>query len=140
MYHRDLEVASIIEAAEKPVSKKAKKATSAVVTVSVIEDHTPLTLAGALEGVFAGFTPISETPEWLEAALEPDGESAKQLYGRHVAYHWDEWGWAVGRLGAASKRDSNFSVLYSKGWREQQTLTLYTPSLGRPAGRHRYNY
>ena len=33
-------------------------------------------------------------------------------------YHWEgEWGWAVGRLGASSKPDSNFAVLCTfKHW------------------------
>ena len=131
----DAEVASITEEAERThrKAKMAKKATATVLAVSVVEEQTPLTLTDALDGAFAGLTPIEQAPEWLEAALELKSTSAKQLHGRHVAFHWEgEWGWAVGRLGSSSQRDANFAVLYEAGWREQQTLTIEAYGRGEP--------
>ena len=72
--------------AEKPLPKKAKKAKAAsVVTVSVVNERKPLTLAEALDGAFAGLVPVKEAPEWLAEALLPDSDSAKLLVGKHIA-------------------------------------------------------
>ena len=119
--------------AEKPLPKAKKAKAASVVTVSVAKERKPLTIAEALDGAFAGLVPVKEAPEWLETALEPDSSSAKRLHGSHIAFHWEgEWGWAVGRLGAATKSDSNFSVLYEGNWREQQVLTIEAYGDGKP--------
>jgi hypothetical protein len=39
-----------------------------------------------------------------------------------VAFNWEEWGWAVGRLGKSSVDDGNVSVLYENQWREEHAL------------------
>ena len=61
-------------------------------------------------------------PPWLEAALEPDSSTAKELLGRYILYKWPPrlGGWAVGKVTSVQKEASvqvksvkcNFSVFY----------------------------
>jgi hypothetical protein len=71
---------------------------------------------------------VEDPPEWLQAALE-EGNS-KNLIGRHVAYHWEDYGFACGKLGSTTSRDSNFFVMYEGSWKENQTLESSTYGRG----------
>ena len=104
----------------EPSNKRAKKATPAVPTAAPAPSiTTELTLTEALSP-FAGLKPVETMPEWLPALLEE--ERFEQLYGKHVAYRWEVSGFACGKLGPTSARDSNFSVMYENSWREHHTL------------------
>lgn len=76
------------------------------------------TLAQCLSGHFSHLQPVIPSP--LLPSLV--NGNASQLHGELIAFHWEDYGWAIGRLGATNQPDSNVSALYEGRWREQHTL------------------
>ena len=75
------------------------------------------TIDECLSGRFAHLKPIDPSPTLAEELEEPS-----HLHGKLMAFHWQEWGWCVGRIGPTSAGDSNVSALYINGWREDHAL------------------
>ena len=46
------------------------------------------------------------------------------MYGELIAFHWEDFGWHVARLGATTAADANVSGLYDGRWREHHALFL----------------
>ena len=80
-------------------------------------------LSDCLTGHFSHLESIPP-PSWLGDALEPDADSAKDLHGSLIAFHWETWGWCIGRLDKSPAIDCNFSAVYDGKWVEQHTLHL----------------
>ena len=106
--------------------------------VKKVKRHQPppkeLTMAEALVGPFATLSPLETAPAWLGDALEPESGTAAQMLGKYVGFHWQDWGFAVGKLVAPTADDSNFGVLYSQWDMEEQTLTLEAYGVAGGAG------
>jgi hypothetical protein len=103
---------------ETPVVSKAKKEAKIKVEAAPTRE---LTLEQALSGPFATFKILDVAPARLQGILEGD---CSPLFGSHIVFNWQTWGWEAGRLGPSCKIDSNFSVLYTGNWREDQSLFL----------------
>ena len=63
------------------------------------------------------------TPAWKEEGQEGEAD-VPRLYGELIAFHWEDFGWHVARLGATTAADANVSGLYDGRWREHHALFL----------------
>lgn len=72
----------------------------------------------ALGGVFTGLRVAHAPPSPAEL------EAITPLVGRHVCFHWEEWGWACGKLAPCVAKHANFAVTYADGWKEEHTLRI----------------
>jgi hypothetical protein len=116
LHHAPLlyEAAAQPEAAPAPVAARAEEKAEANAPVA---PPRPPPAECALADALA--------PWALATVATPPREEALHgaaLHGRLVAFRWEEYGWAVGRLGAPRAADSNFSVTYEGESVEQQTL------------------
>eukprot|EP00966_Prymnesium_polylepis_P129344 2991488-Prymnesium_polylepis.1 len=87
------------------------------------------TLEEALSGKFARLQVVKDAPSWLEAALAPGSDTAKDLHGQLIVYRWQDYGFCVARLGTTSDETANFS-----GLREDHTLTISSYNTGEYGG------
>jgi hypothetical protein len=107
--------------AEKAASKAAAQQARATAERAIDKEHNAVagaTLAQCLSGHFSHLQPVIPSP--LLPSLV--NGNASQLHGELIAFHWEDYGWAIGRLGATNQPDSNVSALYEGRWREQHTL------------------
>ena len=72
-----------------------------VTDTAIIVEPTPLSLDFGV-ALPSGLAATLARPDWLEAALLSNSESAEQLVGRFILYHWPTrvGGWLVGKVSA----------------------------------------
>ena len=50
-----------------------------------------------------------------------------------IAFNWEEWGWAIGRLDSSTRVDA-YSALYENKWKEDHTLLTSSYGVGSEKG------